>query len=458
MIIRSVYIEKFGGLKNKKIDFKDGLNVLYLENEGGKSTVCEFIRVMLYGVNSLRFNQRKQYMPFGESVMGGEMTVEEGGTEYIIQRYFGKRKSDDSVSVYNKNTSEKVLKYCADNVGELLTGLGGDAFENTCYIKQLSCGINEAKTDEIQTKLINLSKSGNENYSYKNAISVLDGEIRELTKPRGKINKVQGIINELLVLRSKKHNICEEIKRQELELNELKNSEKSIEKTLNTSFLYIAFALFFVLFFVTDEKILFGFLSIVMLFVCVFAAMKNKKISESEILLAKKIGFLESNLKNLKDNFESIDISKLDEYNEKLKYYNKALSDLYYAKEKLSEAFYEISTDYAPKLNSLAKSVFSKITDEKYTDFTVNDKYEITLRDNNNIIVPGEYLSTGTYDQIYFSLRMALVNLIAPDMTVILDDSFAMYDDARLNNTLSYLSTMKNQILIFTCQKRETEF
>ena len=457
MIIKSIYIEKFGGIANKKIEFKDGLNVIHLENEGGKSTICEFIRVMLYGVNSLRFNQRKQYMPFGESVMGGEMTVESDGNEYIIHRYFGKRKSDDSIEVYNKNSSEKILKYCVDNVGELLFGLGGDSFENTCYVKQLSCGINEAKTGEIQTKLINLSKSGDENYSYKNAISILDGEIRELTKPRGKINKIQGMINELLVLRSSKQKIDEEIKRQSAELDELKRSETGVNRRFNTAFLYVVFALFSALFAVTDKKVLFGILAFVSALSCVFVSLKNRKISESEISLAKKIGFLESNIKNLKDRYDGIDISKIEEYNEKLKYYNKALSDLNYAKSKLTEAFYEISTDYAPKLNSIAKSIFFKVTDGKYVDFMTNDKYEITLRDKNNIIVSGEFLSAGTYDQIYFSLRLALVKLIAPDMTIIFDDSFSMYDDLRLKNAFSYLKTLKNQILIFTCQKRETK-
>jgi len=41
-------------------------------------------------------------------------------------------------------------------------------------------------------------------------------------------------------------------------------------------------------------------------------------------------------------------------------------------------------------------------------------------------------------------------------MPIILDDSFAFYDDKRLRSTLKALSDMRNrQILIFTCHKRE---
>ena len=85
MIIKSIYINQFGCLKGERLEFANGINVISLPNESGKSTIAEFIRVMLYGVNSLRFNQRKKYMPFGFTSMGGEMTVILDGMEYIIK-------------------------------------------------------------------------------------------------------------------------------------------------------------------------------------------------------------------------------------------------------------------------------------------------------------------------------------------------------------------------------------
>lgn len=42
----------FGVLDGRQIRFEDGLNVLYLPNEGGKTTLCNFLRVMLYGINT----------------------------------------------------------------------------------------------------------------------------------------------------------------------------------------------------------------------------------------------------------------------------------------------------------------------------------------------------------------------------------------------------------------------
>ena len=88
----------------------------------------------------------------------------------------------------------------------------------------------------------------------------------------------------------------------------------------------------------------------------------------------------------------------------------------------------------------------------------VDDDYNITVRNNENTLVSSEYLSGGTFDQIYFSLRMALVKLIGENMPIILDDAFALYDDERLKKAVEYLGTIDNQVILFSCQSREKEF
>lgn len=44
-------------------------------------------------------------------------------------------------------------------------------------------------------------------------------------------------------------------------------------------------------------------------------------------------------------------------------------------------------------------------------------------------------------------------------MPIILDEAFAYYDNERLKNILEYLSEeyIQNQVIIFTCTKREIE-
>jgi len=42
----------FGSLDHETLELEEGLNILTLPNEGGKSTWCAFLRVMLYGLNT----------------------------------------------------------------------------------------------------------------------------------------------------------------------------------------------------------------------------------------------------------------------------------------------------------------------------------------------------------------------------------------------------------------------
>ncbi|WDC84778.1 AAA family ATPase [Caloramator sp. mosi_1] len=43
MKLRKVECKQFAGLRDKKVEFSDGLNVVYGKNEAGKSTIVEAI-------------------------------------------------------------------------------------------------------------------------------------------------------------------------------------------------------------------------------------------------------------------------------------------------------------------------------------------------------------------------------------------------------------------------------
>lgn len=454
MIIKSIYINHFGCLSDKHIEFKSGLNVICLPNESGKSTVAEFIRVMLYGVNSLRFNQRKKYMPFGMTTMGGEMTVNHKGVDYVIIRTFGTTKAQDLVEVKNALTGATVKEYCVDNAGGVMCGTGGEAYDNTCYIKQLSAKIDNLKASEIQNKLINLTQNSSEDYSYKNAISILDNAIKDLKGTKGKINQVQAQLNDLAVKTAQKKKIKEEYDTTKAHLENLyKTTCKNSSKFLWFGFLPFLLSALSVVF---TGTVLFWYMITALSAVFAIVCMINlKKADSSKLQNEKQKGFYESKMEFLKNQYQQIDVSKTDEYKQKLQHYNKMLLDLTDARLALDRSFYQLQTDYAPRLNNMACKILSTITDGRYIEFMVDDEYNITVRDKDNHLVSGEYLSGGTFDQIYFSLRMALVGLIAKDMPVILDDAFALYDDQRLKKSIDYLKKIDNQIILFSCQERE---
>jgi uncharacterized protein YhaN len=58
MILKRSHILGFGKLRNRLLDFQGGLNLVFAENEGGKSTLQRFLVGLLYG--QLRADLRVQ--------------------------------------------------------------------------------------------------------------------------------------------------------------------------------------------------------------------------------------------------------------------------------------------------------------------------------------------------------------------------------------------------------------
>lgn len=119
----------------------------------------------------------------------------------------------------------------------------------------------------------------------------------------------------------------------------------------------------------------------------------------------------------------------------------------------------EIHSDFGPALNREVSKLMQELTGGKYDHVVVDNELGLKV-DTGNGFVSADQLSTGTKEQLYLALRLSMVNLLFPDkkMPILFDDSFVYYDDQRLARILSWLSKQGyEQILLFTCQKREME-
>ena len=115
----------------------------------------------------------------------------------------------------------------------------------------------------------------------------------------------------------------------------------------------------------------------------------------------------------------------------------------------------EIRKEFSKELNKKASSYICDITKGKYNQLVIDDNLNILVNGKDRLI-SHEKLSKGTMEQIYFSLRLAASSILFSDkMPVILDDTFAHYDNKRMANTLEALSSHFEQALVFTCHTRE---
>lgn len=128
----------------------------------------------------------------------------------------------------------------------------------------------------------------------------------------------------------------------------------------------------------------------------------------------------------------------------------------------LGEADREMQSRYSPKLGEKAG---------QYLDFLTNGAYKRVVFDREltpTVEQAGEslsrdvlFLSSGTQDQIYLALRLALCDLAFPvDCPIILDDALVRFDDKRMERALDLLLALskKRQILLFSCHGREAAY
>jgi DNA repair exonuclease SbcCD ATPase subunit len=132
------------------------------------------------------------------------------------------------------------------------------------------------------------------------------------------------------------------------------------------------------------------------------------------------------------------------------------------AHDTIEEISARVRNDFAPKINSRTGGMISCMTSGRYDEIKVDPDMGIRLVDKEiNKLVNIDDLSVGTIDQVYFSLRFAILGLLKEDavLPLFLDDCFVNYDSKRLRMILRYLheeaARSNRQILLFTCHERE---
>lgn len=121
----------------------------------------------------------------------------------------------------------------------------------------------------------------------------------------------------------------------------------------------------------------------------------------------------------------------------------------------IQELSADIHDSFGQQLNQAVSEIICEVTKERYGDIKIDEKLEVKVGWNRAYVLL-ERLSAGTIDQVYFALRMAVADLLLgkDEVPLLLDDSFALYDDIRVGAALKQIST-RRQTLLFTCHMRE---
>ncbi len=131
------------------------------------------------------------------------------------------------------------------------------------------------------------------------------------------------------------------------------------------------------------------------------------------------------------------------------------------AEETLTDLAREIRLSFGHYLNEEAAGLISRITNGAYDSIWIDNDLNVSLNLKDHL-VPVDSVSSGTMDQIYLALRLSAARLLQQDakekLPLVLDDSFVMYDEDRLQAALRFIREQyPGQVLLFTCHRREAK-
>ncbi len=124
----------------------------------------------------------------------------------------------------------------------------------------------------------------------------------------------------------------------------------------------------------------------------------------------------------------------------------------------LEKAETEVQQKFTPAIEKNSKNILKKVTNSKYSDLKISEEnLEISVKAPEiNEFVSVDILSQGTKDQIYFTIRTTMTDLLSGNVNIplIFDDPFHNFDDIRLAKTISAVKELsKNKQIILISHK-----
>ena len=197
-----------------------------------------------------------------------------------------------------------------------------------------------------------------------------------------------------------------------------------------------------------------------------FDALKTESENLSSLILelGTQITAGETELKTAFRNFENPETLKreINLLSEELSAKKDFCDAAEIANEILYESFLEVRKGYGAEVEKKTLEIFSHLTNNRYSAVNISKELDITV-EKSGIFGTREigYLSRGTVDQAYLSLRLAIAELICEDekLPILLDDVLSQYDDERTLEALKFLKeySKTSQTVLFTCHNSITE-
>lgn len=191
MIIKEVNIGKFGKLENQKYQFAPRINVIYGANESGKSTLMQFLKAMLFGLEKTRVRKTldtyNRYEPWDTpAYFYGSMVFETGDQQFLLERnFYYKEKRARLVNI--RDGEELSVEY--GDLDMLLGNVSAAAYENTCCIGQEQLLPGRELGVLLEDERSNLAQTGSGDFQLSKALQELEQKRKNAEKTRKELEQ-----------------------------------------------------------------------------------------------------------------------------------------------------------------------------------------------------------------------------------------------------------------------------
>lgn len=214
MKINKLKINSYGKLKEKEINFEDGINLVYGQNEAGKSTLIKFIINSFYGISKNKKGKEisdfEKYKPWSGEEFSGKLEYELDNKEkYEIYRDFSKK----NPKIFNENMEDISKEFNIDkNKGNEFfyeqTKIDEDLFLSTLAINQNEVKLENQTQNFLIQKIANLAQTGDDSTSFKRVIDRINRrQLDEIGTERSREKPINVITRKLQELTYEKESL-----------------------------------------------------------------------------------------------------------------------------------------------------------------------------------------------------------------------------------------------------------
>ena len=487
MEIIELHLKHYGKFQNARIALQSGVNVLYGDNEAGKTTIHSFIKAMLFGLNRSRgrgakWDEYQMRQPWDTpGSFQGSMRVGYQGRIYRIDRDFSAAAPS---LVIVCESDQRTLADPQGFLDELLGGMSEAAFYNTVYIPQSGARTEEALAEELRRYLISSKQPSLLGCDVSGALDRLRKEKKQTEKELKKEN--EALEKEIRSLENKE----EQLRLRLGDLDEARGNLLSVENVRREEFLYeqanekkpVKKGKFFLQLFLILAAVLcaagfifseaFALKLYLGIFAIIFVLMqlpvafllgndpeadeeqRKKKAEEKKtVSINSQMEKLRAQLSDTRDELAALYEKHSQDPQMQLK-----LDALNLAIDRICQLSTGICNPSEQETARRASRILYELTQGKYTAIELDNLSELRIHTADQVLGTRQ-VSQGTLNQIYFALRMACAELICSKekVPILADEAFSMYDEKRLREVLGWLRECGHQVIIFSCQNRERE-